>query len=204
MIDYTRLQSSLSGMASKEAAAHCDGELPRLWMAEYRSWVSRSNIHQMTIGSHTFLFDFTSEFSDGCDDVQEDRVVAAYGCSTPPVERRDASRMKGYLGPTGKIYGAGYDKGHFIAHSMGGDDLDSINWFPQERCLNQGKSEEGRLYRSLEAYCARTPGTFFFSRPIYEDISVRPVVLEIGLLRERTFEIYRFDNRRGPCKALVT
>ncbi len=201
MADYSGLQSGLSGMSPETAIAQCRAELPRLWIDEYESWVTRSNIQRISIGSHTFLFDFKSEFSDGDDGVQEDRVVAAYGCSTPPANRKDAARMKGYLGLSGKIYGAGYDKGHFIAHSMGGDDLDSINWFPQERRLNQGKSEAGRLYRSLEAYCAKTPGTFFFSRPIYQGTTVKPALIEVGLLREGMLEIYQFDNRGGTSGA---
>lgn len=193
MADYTEVRSLLVGLDTEAAVACCRAELPVLWMEEYESRVADSNIHQIDIGSHAFLFDFTSALGGG--DLQEDRVVAAYGCSTAPADRRDASRMRGYLGPTAAIYGDGTDKGHFIAHSMGGDDLDTINWFPQERRLNRGWSEEGRLYRSLEGYCSRAPGTFFFSRPIYQDLSVRPAFLEVGLLRQGALEVHLFDNR---------
>lgn len=198
MTDYAPLQSRLTGMAPEEAVAVCMAELPSLWMDDYESWVVDSNVHRIEIGSHFALFDFTSEFGPGAEgepEIQEDRIVAMFGRSTAPQEPRDASRMRGYIDQTGLIYGEGYDKGHFIAHSMGGDDLDAINWFPQETRLNRGWSEEGKLYRSLEAYCARMPGTFFFSRPLYEGMSVWPSILEVGLLRDGALEIHRFDNR---------
>lgn len=200
MIDYTELRARLLGMSPDDAVACCRAELPGLWIAEYRTWTTDSNIHQIDIGSHTFLLDFTSEWATAQNDdqdpvCQEDRVVVAYGRSTTPAIHRDGGRMQGYLGPTGEIFGDGYDKGHFIAHSMGGDDLDTINWFAQERRLNRGWSAEGKLYRSLEEYCSRVPGTFFFSRPIYRDLSSRPIFLEVGLLRENAMEVHLFDNR---------
>ena len=73
------------------------------------------------------------------------------------------------------------DAGHFIAHSLGGG-LD-MNIFPQKRSLNQGRSEEGKVYREMERYPLLNPSTFLFIRPIYFDYSERPYFLEYGVLR---------------------
>ena len=43
------------------------------------------------------------------------------------------------------------DKGHFIAHAIGGG-LD-MNIFSQARDLNRGISEQGKVYRLMERYC---------------------------------------------------
>jgi hypothetical protein len=74
------------------------------------------------------------------------------------------------------------DKGHFIAHSIGGG-LD-MNVFLQDRALNRGFSEAGKLYRDMESYCRLNPGTFCFSRPIYADTTSVPRWLEFGLVKE--------------------
>lgn len=103
---------------------------------------------------------------------------------------------RGYLGKTGEVFGEGYDKGHFIAHSAGGDVLDSVAWFPQERRLNRRWSAPGNRYRKMETYCANNPGTFMFSRPIYHDRTFWPSCLEFGILRSGILEVEVFDNRR--------
>jgi len=105
--------------------------------------------------------------------------------------------MRGYLGRTCEAYGDGYDKGHFIGHSLGGGVLDSVNWFRQERRLNRGWSSEGRVYRRMERYCAVHPGTFVFSRPIYDTLTDRPDVIEFGMLRGGKLDVCQFRNRPG-------
>ena len=59
--------------------------------------------------------------------------------------------MSNIFGRTGEIFGADYDKGHFVCHSAGGGG--DWNLFPQLP-LNRGWSEEGRLYRKMEAFVA--------------------------------------------------
>lgn len=100
------------------------------------------------------------------------------------------------IGFTGEVFGEGYDKGHFIAHSAGGDSLECVAWFPQRRRLNRRWSAPGGRYRDMETYCARNPGTFMFSRPIYDDATFWPAFLEFGVLRDGVLEIEAFDNRR--------
>jgi hypothetical protein len=75
-----------------------------------------------------------------------------------------------------------YDIGHFVPHGVGGPTR--INLFRQERRLNRGWSEAGRTYRWLERYVAARPGTFYFVRPVYGDLSDTPRYLEWGALIE--------------------
>jgi hypothetical protein len=101
--------------------------------------------------------------------------------------------MRGWLGETGEILGATRDKGHFIAHCMGGG-LE-VNVFSQDRKLNRGWSPQGKIYRQMEKYCQEHSGTFCFSRPIYADTSSVPRWLEFGVLKEdATLWVEVFDN----------
>ncbi len=77
-----------------------------------------------------------------------------------------------------------YDIGHFLPHSAGGP-ID-INFFIQERRLNRGWSEQGKRYRWLENIVFSHPGTFFFVRPVYGDLSSIPLYLEWGALLDET------------------
>lgn len=75
-----------------------------------------------------------------------------------------------------------YDRGHFIAHSIGADL--HINIFPQLADVNRGLGDIGRVYRSMERYCATRTGTYCFSRPLYYGLSAHPYAIEFGVLRE--------------------
>ena len=77
------------------------------------------------------------------DQRMEDRVVAVIGLSARAEERRDVSRSRGWVGPTEELLGTERDKGHFMAHFIGGG-LD-VNVFSQERRLNRGWSLQGKL-----------------------------------------------------------
>ena len=84
------------------------------------------------------------------------------------------------FGRTEEVFGASYDKGHFICHGAGGGG--DWNLFPQLRSLNRGWSEAGKLYRKMDAFVAAHEGTMFFSRPIYIDGSLCPTLLDYGVL----------------------
>jgi hypothetical protein len=165
-----------------------EGELlPRLTEALVDAWIDRYHdmvAHQPYVldvpdRGFNFLFDLTLATHDGDDPARpDDRVIAAYGESRPAGAKRDASRIRGF-GPIGAASGA-TDKGHLMAHSMGGS-LD-INVFPQRPEVNRGRSEEGKRYRAMERYAAKHPGTFVFSRLIYGDDSWVPRALEYGVL----------------------
>jgi hypothetical protein len=92
--------------------------------------------------------------------------------------RSDDGRLRGWLGRTNVTFGSDWDKGHFIAHSIGGavDGLEA-NVFLQLRAVNRGG------YRRMERYCAANPGVLCFSRPLYRDSSARPSQVEFGVLK---------------------
>jgi hypothetical protein len=127
----------------------------------------------------TYLYDLTS-ISPNTRHVN-DRLVAAYGRSIENTHARDKNRMRSTLRGGIPVDGKGsYDKGHAIAHAMGGG-LD-INLFPQRPDLNQGRSLDGKRYREMEKYASKNVGTFVMSRFIYHDNSWVPAFLEYGLL----------------------
>jgi hypothetical protein len=103
--------------------------------------------------------------------------------------------MRGFVGHTEKYLGRDFDKGHFIAHALGGSV--NINLFPQVRHINRGWSAEGKIYRQMERYCFENPGGMLFSRPLYADCSSRPAEIEFGVLRtDGTLWVRLFTNRR--------
>jgi hypothetical protein len=114
----------------------------------------------------------------------EGRLVGVLGCSTPKTTRRDDYRLKEWLGATEKVFGPGWDKGHFIAHTIGGvvDGLEA-NVFVQRRDLNRGWSPAGKRFREMEKYCVSTPGTFCFSMPLYTDQTAKPAFAEFGVVK---------------------
>lgn len=169
--------------------------LPDLWLSDYASACTHDpNLLQISIDGFEHLFDFTSDPSIPQDDAPEDRLVAVFGFSKSPASVRDASRMRGFLGSG--LVGADLqprDKGHFIAHSAGGG-LD-INLFPQRPELNRGHSAGGKIFRRMERYAAKHPGTFVFARPIYADHTWTPAELEYGvLLPNLRLWVERFGN----------
>ena len=93
-----------------------------------------------------------------------------------------------------------YDIGHFLPHSAGGPP--DINFFIQERRLNRGWSAQGKRYRWLENMVFSHPGTYFFVRPVYGDLSSIPMYLEWGalldeiLIDELAEDIERMDDLR--------
>lgn len=123
----------------------------------------------------------------------EDRVIVIYGYS----KEQEVNRKKTayYLSNhmIEKWTDKETDRGHFIAHSIGGE-LNS-NIYPQSRSFNQNKTEKGKLYRRMEDYARKHKGTYCFSRPVYFDFSTRPYLLEYGVLKkDNTLWVERFVN----------
>jgi hypothetical protein len=157
--------------------------LPVLWFDAYVQMVPRqTNVLVFTHGTFDYLYDdqATLEATGAvqADPLRESRLVAAIGVSRTNARKRDDSRLRGWVGPTGVLFGDAWDKGHYIAHSIGGavDGLEA-NVFLQLRSVNRGG------YRRMERYCAAQPGTLCFSRPIYSDQSARPSAVEFGVLK---------------------
>jgi len=188
VILYDKLLSSVEDSNTEALIHFLSAELPGLWIEEYQEMTPRpTQVVAATFNGFQYLFDYYSILDANGGIVAhsrsgEDRLVAVFGRSGAPQSGRDRSRMRGWCGPTEKSFGSTWDKGHFIAHSMGGGL--AINIFQQRRQTNRGWSEAGRLYRSMEKYCSTNPGTFCFSRPFYVDLSGCPSAIEFGLLRE--------------------
>jgi hypothetical protein len=69
----------------------------------------------------------------------------------------------------------------------------AMNW--GNGVFNQGRSEKGKRYVSMESYLRKNEALLCFSRPIYFDYSNRPYLLEYAYLN-RDFELVFdvFDN----------
>jgi hypothetical protein len=191
-IDYDALLAYVRG-EDGEFVPVLTQTLVDAWIDHYHDMVAhRPYILDVPDRGFNFLFDLTLANHDKNDPARpDDRVVAACGVSQSAGGKRDASRIRGF-GPIGRTTGA-TDKGHLMAHSMGGS-LD-INVFPQRPEVNRGRTAEGKRYRAMERYAAQHPGTFVFSRLIYGDDSWVPHALEYGiLLPDPKLWVERFPN----------
>lgn len=201
-IDYRELLSSLVPGPLETVIPQLSEELPYVWLDAYLAMMHRQiNVVRFRHGTFEYIYDdYASLEASGAvpvDSCSEARLVAVSGCSNPAKRKRDDGRLKGWVGPTESTYGENWDKGHFIAHSIGGAvDGVEVNVFVQRRDLNRGYSEEGRRYVEMEKYCKLHAGTFCFSRPIYTDQSARPTFIEYGILQDGPkFWVECFDNR---------
>ena len=105
------------------------------------------------------------------------RVVAAWGVSrAEPAATRDKGRMAGLLKGVWSALHPGRDRGHFFAHTMGGE-MD-INLFPQLASVNRVGE-----WRRMEEYAASHPGTFCSIRPIYRTTTWTPSELEYCIFK---------------------
>jgi hypothetical protein len=176
-------------------------ELPHGWLEDYRSMTPRElAVDRIELNGFSYIFDSYSlrvAMGEAPPSPVEDRLVGAIGRSSCPDRKREVSRMQGWIGPTEQYFGKGRDKGHFIAHTIGGlVDGVELNVFAQRRDLNRGWSDAGKRYRSMEQFSAANPGTLCCSRPLYEDETCTPAAIEYGVLRPGpTWWIEVFDNR---------
>jgi hypothetical protein len=195
-IDYQHLLTEAEFRDPVEAIRKLSEELPYEWADAYKKMSPhRTNIWRIKRDGFEYLFDCSSELvlqgDVPSDDAVEDRIVAVHGPSQAIHHRRQDSLMrKQPLGPVEfiRIHSNPlalsqnkYDKGHFIGHALGG--LLHINLFPQSKGINRGWSEPGKLYRKMERYCEKNPGSYCFSRPIYVGYSGHPQFIEFGLLK---------------------
>jgi len=158
------------------------------WCKEYEKKVDYCQLTEIIIDLSVFIFDCI-----------EERVVLAYAISTKALNKRDASRIRGFPNVNASTMKSDdenkfkSDKGHFLGHASGGQ-LD-INLFPHRTGLNRGWSKEGKIFRKLERYVAKYTGTFFYHRPIYNDNTWVPSFLEYGVLKEdKLWEVEVFTN----------
>ena len=147
-----------------------------------------ANVLEVPLKGFTYLYDFCSDPAAPPEiGEREDRTLLAYGLSQKAERERDGGRMRGLPGSDERG-----DRGHLISHAAGGG-LD-INVFHQDAYLNRGWSPQGKMYRSIERYCADNEGTFFFSRLLYDDDTARPSEIELGVLRDGSLWVELFGN----------
>jgi hypothetical protein len=197
-IDYASLLSAARAEGGTNLPLYLREQLPFKWRDVYMATVEhQTNLVRFQFRTFEYICDLYSDLEATgevpYDQTIEDRVVAVLGTSARAEERCDASRSRGRVGPTEELLGTERDKGHFMAHCIGGG-LD-VNVFSQERRLNRGWSPQGKIYRQMETYCYEQPGTLCFSRPVYTDGSSVPRWLEFGLLKaDQTLWVEVFDN----------
>lgn len=186
-IDYRRLGRSARAGSIYELIANLRLRLPALWLRAYTAVASHTpNIIHVEYGTFDYICDSYSGMEAlgevAFDQRVRDRVVGVLGISLPVRGRRRGSLPKGWVEHPEEVDSSGRDKGHFIAHAIGGG-LD-MNVFSQARDLNRGLSEQGKVYRLMERYCYENAETFCFSRPVYDDATSIPRWVEFGLLRD--------------------
>jgi hypothetical protein len=197
-IDYSNLLSQISAHDIPGKILFLAEELPHIFHEQYLLMTPRqTNLCRYFFKDFEYIYDDYSQLeATGVvpySPTIESRVVAVLGKSRPTSIARDASRLKGWVGQTEKYLGTNTDKGHFMAHQIGGG-LE-VNIFAQRRDINRGRSDRGKVFRSMEKYCARHPATFCFNRPIYADDTSRPVFFEFGVLMESgDLWVERFEN----------
>jgi hypothetical protein len=212
LINYEGILNACSTADLGETIRDFSEQLPHEWGDAYKVMSPhKANILRIERDGFEYLFDFSSELvlkgEVRSDRAVEDRLVAVHGCSHVSREdRRDSLMRKHPLGPVEFIRAhstnvsrtqALYDKGHFIGHALGG--LLHINLFPQSKTINRGWSEAGKLYRKMERYCQKHPGTYCFSRPIYLGYSGHPHIIEFGVLKtDRMLWVHQFPNCDSP------
>jgi len=204
-IDYERI---LKEADKNDLIPWLRDELAQSWFEHYGSVMTTRKIKVYRIAFKTFEYIIDDwQHLEAYGEVtptstEESRLVAAFGTSNPPTEirKRHDRRLRGWVGPTEKVFGKEWDKGHYIGHEIGGEiEQCEMNVFPQNRRFNRGWSDAGKRYRLMEEFCADNPGTLCFSRPIFYTGMARPCLIEFGLLRpDNTWWIEQFDNRLPP------
>jgi len=122
----------------------------------------------------------------------EARIVFVWAMTSAPDGKRDSNYQRGY--PIKDVCaGRPLDRGHFIPFSGGGQF--GPNMFQQDRALNRGWSQEGRIFRSIERAASSLPGSIYFVRPCYIDNSAFPALIETGALVNGILTTGVFRNR---------
>jgi hypothetical protein len=198
---YKDLLTAADEAPVEEITAYLSDELPYIWSDEYKKACPHfGDICIIRFGSFEYIYDDRTileveEKKLGLPKL-ESRIVAAFGISQRLNKKRDDYRLRGWLGKTNTYFGKEWDKGHFIAHSLGGSvDQAELNVFRQRRNLNRGWSKEGKLYRKMEDYCYNNPGSFCFHRPYYNNHTAYPYMCEFGVLTaEKNLWVEQFNN----------
>ena len=200
--EYFDILSSVYSLDTDKVVNHLISTFPLLWEEVYKMQSNRiTDLCRIKNGSFEYIFDdYATLERKGIvpiNTINESRVIAAFGLSKFQDKYRDDYRLRNWIGKTNYLFGDSWDKGHLIAHSIGGSvDGSELNVFIQRRDLNRGWSYDGRRYRKMEEYCLKHIGTFCFNRPMYLDQTSKPAFIEFGILKSnRELWVDIFDNR---------
>ena len=199
MRDYYKIYANLPDADYEGCVAFLERELDGLLTRAYEDEFAGADVRHFNDTKrrlYTLFFDCTQDWEG--DDIygRAARVVFVYGRSAPATGKRNVKRMRQFLGAfKNQPEYAGYDKGHFIAHSNDGQ-IDQ-NLYPQLRELNRGLSAQGKLFRSMERYVQQNEGVFYFLRPVYSDLTWIPDKIDFGIFtKQKGLLLNRFDNRK--------
>lgn len=159
---------------------------------EYRERWGSDAVIDWFKGQNDFFYLFDSNPAGATDFSRPaNRVLAAWGHTKPNQRVGDRRILRRFPLPKRP---QDLDRGHLVALASGGGE--NVNLVPQATRLNRGWSEEGRRWRSLERYCARTPGAFLFVTVLYDDLTDVPSEFIYGLDGpDHPWTTYRFANR---------
>jgi len=136
-LDYAALVAAY-GPTAASWDAFVREKLEAAWIASYRSATAwTTEVLQIPQDELVFLFDAAPTLKHA-QESGDDRIVALWGRSRAPEQRRDRARLGGFLPNPGAWSRAGLDRGHFVAHAAGGGL--GLNLFPQLSALNRGRS----------------------------------------------------------------
>jgi len=196
--------------------------LPPQWIYAYARAAGRRvkvQVVSIVVQQYDFLFDLTqdrvvavcglswkdtsprdtaymSEFLGAVTSESKIRALVDGLDASTAAERRE-SLAKSWRDRFFEKYGTQYDRGHFISLRQGG--VYDINLFPQRADVNQGHRGKWQAYREMEKECVDRPGTFCFSRPLYNDDTWVPEELEYGVVHTPDdMTVRRFPNRADP------
>ena len=143
-IDYSSFLEEARNVPGQEVIVFLAGELLYAWWDAYLGMTPRAaNVVRFQYGTFEYVYDdyatLEATRTVPYSAASEARLVAVSGRSVLKKGKRDDYRLKGWVGATEKTFGPGWDKGHFIAHSIGGAvDQAEVNVFVQRRDLNRG------------------------------------------------------------------
>jgi hypothetical protein len=179
-------------MSPQEWDTFVRGQFVEGWLEDYdvmTPWAAE--VMEISLGSLTYLFDDTPSMSGA--DSGDDRVVAVWGNSVAPEAPREKGRQAGFIPVPEKWSHVGMDRGHFVAYAAGGG-MD-MNFFPQATGLNRGTTDRGKVWNAMERQIIDYPGTSLFVRPLYDDESWVPTLIDYGVLVDARLWRERFENR---------
>jgi hypothetical protein len=190
-IDYEALTATYAATAESWDAFVREA-LVEEWLAAYRRatpWTTE--VLEIAQGELVFLFDAAPSLRR-LPDSGDDRTVAVWGRSRAPEKGRDRARLASFLRGLLSWSRAGLDRGHLVAHAAGGG-LD-LNLFPQASALNRGRSREGRVWRRMDDFVARNPGTPLFGWCTYS------IFLQIDRVRCAAEFVHPTANNRQATR----